>query len=129
MPTIKSLEDLKRLREEALAKRKAKATSARVQITAFMGTCGIAAGARDTTITILQVIERENLQDILVRQTGCIGLCAWEPIVEVEIADEPKVRYGKVSPERAMRIMKDHIMGGQVVSELLVPTAEQGCES
>jgi NADP-reducing hydrogenase subunit HndB len=118
---VKSPEDLKRLREEALQKRQAKATTARVQITAFMGTCGIAAGARDTMKAVLQVMESEGLQDILVKQTGCIGLCAWEPIVEVEIADEPKIRYGKVSAERATRIMKEHVMGGKVVNELVMP--------
>jgi NADP-reducing hydrogenase subunit HndB len=124
MQMVKSLEDLKRLREEALEKRQAKATTARVQITTFMGTCGIAAGARDTMRAVLQVIESQNLQDVLVRQTGCIGLCAWEPIVEVEIGDEPKVRYGKVSGERAKRIMKEHVMGGQPVSEFVIPIEE-----
>jgi NADP-reducing hydrogenase subunit HndB len=126
VPVVKSLEDLKRLREEALEKRQAKATGARVQITAFMGTCGIAAGARETMKAILDIIEAEDLPDILVKQTGCIGLCSFEPIVEVEITDQPKVRYGKVSPERARRIMRDHVIGGQPVAELTIPIEEQG---
>lgn len=121
MPEIKSLEDLKRVREEALEKRQAMKTTSRVQITVFMGTCGIAAGARDTMKAILQVIESENLQDILVRQTGCIGLCQWEPMIEVETADEPKTRYGRILAERARRVMKDHVMRGKVVSELVIP--------
>jgi len=121
VPVIKSLEELKRLKEEALAKRQSRVTSGRAQITVFMGTCGIAAGARDTMKAILQVIESEGLEDVLVKQTGCIGLCESEPIVEVEIADEPKVRYGKVSAERAARIMKEHVVGGTVVDELSIP--------
>jgi NADP-reducing hydrogenase subunit HndB len=126
MPVVKSLEDLKRLREEALEKRRAKATGARVQITALMGTCGIAAGARETVKAILEVIEAENLSDILVRQTGCIGLCSFEPIVEVELADQPKIRYGKVSPDKARRIMRDHVIGGEPIREWVIPVEEQG---
>jgi NADP-reducing hydrogenase subunit HndB len=121
MPEIKSLEELKRLKEEALEKRKAKATSGRVQITVFMGTCGIAAGARETIKAILNAIETEGLPDVLVKQTGCIGLCEWEPLVDVEIRGQPKVRYGNVSGERAQRIMREHIVAGNVVSELVIP--------
>ncbi|MCS7221433.1 MAG: (2Fe-2S) ferredoxin domain-containing protein [Anaerolineae bacterium] len=121
MPVVKSLEDLKRLKEEALAKRMARTTTGRAQITVAMGTCGIAAGARDTMKAILEVIEQENLTGVVVTQTGCIGLCEWEPIVQVVVGDEPKVTYGKVSPERARQIMREHVQGGRVVSEFLVP--------
>jgi len=121
MPVVKSLEELKRLREEALSKRQAKATSGRAQITVGMGTCGIAAGARETMKAILETIEVENLSDIVVKQTGCIGLCEWEPIVEVVMSDQPKVMYGHVSAERAKQIVKQHVMGETVVSELVIP--------
>ena len=121
MPAVKSLEDLKRLKEEALEKRKAQATAGRAQITVGMGTCGIAAGARETMKAILEVIEKDNLSDIIVTQTGCIGLCEWEPIVEVVVGNEPKVMYGKVSPEMAKQIMQEHIEGGKVLTELLIP--------
>jgi NADP-reducing hydrogenase subunit HndB len=121
MPAVKSLEDLKRLKEEALEKRKAQATAGRAQITVGMGTCGIAAGARETMKAILEVIEKDNLSDIIVTQTGCIGLCEWEPIVEVVVGNGPKVMYGKVSPEMAKQIMQEHIEGGKVLTELLIP--------
>jgi NADP-reducing hydrogenase subunit HndB len=121
MPAVKSLEDLKRLKEEALEKRKAQATAGRAQITVGMGTCGIAAGARETMKAILEVIEKDNLSDIIVTQTGCIGLCEWEPIVEIVVGNEPKVMYGKVSPEMAKQIMQEHIEGGKVLTELLIP--------
>jgi NADP-reducing hydrogenase subunit HndB len=121
MPEIKSLEELKRLKEEALERRRAKATSGRVQITVFMGTCGIAAGARETMKAILNTIETQGLPDVLVKQTGCIGLCEWEPLVDVEIKGERKIRYGKVSGERAQRIMQEHVVKGNVVSELVIP--------
>ena len=121
MSAVKSLEDLKRLKEEAMEKRKVQATSGRAHITVGMGTCGIAAGARDTMKAILEVIEQETLSDILVTQTGCIGLCEWEPIVEVVVGRQPKVTYGKVSPKVAKQIMKEHVEGGKVLSEYLIP--------
>ncbi len=121
MPAVKSLEDLKRVKEEALEKRKAQVTSGRTQITVGMGTCGIAAGARETMKAILKVIEEENLSDIIVAQTGCIGACEWEPIVEVAIGQEPKVSYGKVSPEKAKEIMQEHVMGSKIINEYLIP--------
>lgn len=124
MPEIKSLEELKRFKEEALKKRRAKATTGHAQITVFTGTCGIAAGAREAMKTILEVIESEGLQDVLVKQTGCIGLCEHEPIVDVEIAGKPKIRYGHVSPERAKEIMEEHVMDGDVVEELVISTEE-----
>ncbi len=121
MTNVKSLEDLKRLREEALEKRKVKSASGQVQVTVAMGTCGIAAGARDTMKAILETIETDNLSGIVVTQTGCIGLCEKEPIVQVVIGDSPKVTYGKVNPEVAKRIMKEHVAGGKAVSENVIP--------
>jgi NADP-reducing hydrogenase subunit HndB len=121
MPPIKSLEELKRLKEEALQKREAKAVAGRAQIVVGMGTCGIAAGARETMKAILQFIEDENLQDVVVTQTGCIGLCEWEPIVQVSTRGAPQVTYGKISPDRARDIMKKHVVESQVVEEYLIP--------
>lgn len=121
MIAVKSLEDLKRIKEEALEKRKAQATSGQAQITVGMGTCGIAAGARETMKAILEVIEEENLSDMIVTQTGCVGLCEWEPIVEVVIGQEPKVTYGKVSPEKAKEIMREHVMGSKIITENVIP--------
>jgi NADP-reducing hydrogenase subunit HndB len=121
MPAIKSLEELRRLRQEALEKRQAKTVTGQIQITVGMGTCGIAAGAREALKTILKVIETENLSDIVVKQTGCMGLCEWEPIVEVVVGAEPKIAYGKVSVERAKRIMQEHIIGGSVIPEFVIP--------
>jgi NADP-reducing hydrogenase subunit HndB len=121
MPTVKSLEDLKKLREEALEKRKLKSASGNIQITVAMGTCGIAAGARETMKAILDTIESENLTGITVSQTGCMGLCEKEPIVQVAIGDQPKVTYGKVNPLAAKRIMEQHVVGGKAVEDMVIP--------
>jgi NADP-reducing hydrogenase subunit HndB len=121
MPNVKSLEDLKRLKLQALEKRQAMATSGRAQVVVAMGTCGIAAGARDTMKAILEYIEKENISGVIVTQTGCIGMCDKEPIVQVVIGEQPKVTYGKVNPETARRIMKDHIGSGAPVADHVVP--------
>jgi NADP-reducing hydrogenase subunit HndB len=120
MPTVKSLDDLKKIKEQATQKRDIKTASGQAQVTVAMGTCGIAAGARDTMKAVLDTIETGSLQGIVVTQTGCIGLCEWEPIVQVTIGDQPKVTYGKVTPERAEQILKEHVVGGQVVKSLVV---------
>jgi NADP-reducing hydrogenase subunit HndB len=122
MPAVKSLDELKKLKEEALEKRKAKATAGNVQITVAMGTCGIAAGARETMRAILDEIEVDSLSGVVIKQTGCMGMCELEPIVQVEVSDSPKVTYGKVTADRAKRIMKEHVVGGHIVQEMVIPT-------
>jgi (2Fe-2S) ferredoxin len=121
MPTIKSLDDLKRIREEALEKRRVKSASGQAQVIVGMGTCGIAAGARDTMKAILGEIESEGLSGVVVTQTGCIGLCEKEPIVQIAIGDQPKVTYGKVTPEVARQILREHVVNGTVVSNHVIP--------
>jgi NADP-reducing hydrogenase subunit HndB len=121
MPTVKSLDDLKKIKEQATQKRDIKTASGQAQVTVAMGTCGIAAGARETMKAVLDTIETGSLSGIIVTQTGCIGLCEWEPIVQVTIGEQPKVTYGKVTPERAQQILKEHVVGGQVVKSLVVP--------
>lgn len=120
MTTIKSLEDLKRLREEAIQKQKVKTSEGRIQVIVGMGTCGIAAGARETMKSILDLIEKDSLTGITVSQTGCIGLCEREPIVQVMVGEQPKVTYGKVTPEVARRIMKEHVGEGKVLSDHVI---------
>lgn len=122
MDKIKSLDDLKRMREEAMKKRDATTTSGKKQVVIGMGTVGIAAGARETLKAILDLIEQDKLTDIVVRQTGNIGIDSWEPVVQVIIADKPQVNYGKVTPEVARRIIKEHLTGGKIVEEFVIPS-------
>jgi len=82
-----------------------------------MGTVGIAAGARETIKAILDMIESDNLSDIIVRQTGNIGLDSFEPIVQVILPGKDKVTYAKVTPEIVRRIIKEHILGGEILTE------------
>jgi NADP-reducing hydrogenase subunit HndB len=116
---VKSLEDLKKIKEEALRKREIRNANARARITVAMGTCGIAAGARDTMKAILDAIEKDQLSGVLVLQTGCIGLCEFEPIVDVQIGED-KVTYGKVTPDRARAIVAEHVVGGEPIKEWMI---------
>lgn len=121
MPAIKSLEDLRRIKQEALEKRDARTTSGRAQVTVAMGTCGIAAGARETMKSVLEYIEKNQISGVVVTQTGCIGKCDYEPIVEVTVGADPKVTYGHVNAERAQQILEEHVGNGKIISEWVVP--------
>lgn len=122
MPTVKSLEDLKRIREEALQKREIKSSPGSIQIIVGMGTPGIAAGARESLKAILTFIEEKHLTNITVRQTGNIGLDSWEPIVQVIVGEAATVTYGKVTPYAARQIMEQHVMIGKPVNEYIIPS-------
>ena len=120
MNAIKSLDDLKKIREAALEKRKLSETSGSIQVIVGMGTCGIAAGARDTMKSVIDFIEKNNLENIVVTQTGCIGLCEQEPILQVVLAGQEKVTYGKVNTDVAKKIMKEHVSEGTVVQDYVI---------
>ena len=117
MNAIKSLDDLKKIREQALEKRKVKETSGAIQVIVGMGTCGIAAGARETMKAVLDFIEKNKVENVIVTQTGCIGLCEQEPIIQIAIGDSEKTTYGKVSTDVAEKIMETHVVNGKVFSE------------
>ena len=121
MNSIKSLDDLKKIKEEALAKRKITETSGATQVIIGMGTCGIAAGARETMKAVLDFIEDKNLPNIIVTQTGCIGLCEQEPIMQVVSGEQQKVTYGKVNGEVARKVMQEHVLDGRVVENHVIP--------
>jgi len=117
MPTIKSLDDLKRIREEALKKQELKATSGKTEIIVGMGTVGIAAGARETLKAILDYVDHNNLEDIIIRQTGNIGIDSFEPVVQVVLPGAEKVTYGRVTPEIAETIMHEHVVHGKICED------------
>lgn len=122
MQTIRSLEDLNRFREEISEEMCHTASPDRIQVTVGLGTCGIAAGALDVLRVIEQQIHKAGLKGVCLSQTGCIGLCRHEPIVEITLGEAPKVTYGRVSPETAERIVREHILDGRVVEELVIDT-------
>jgi NADP-reducing hydrogenase subunit HndB len=120
MTYIKSMEDLARARDEALKRQQAEDRKSRFHIQVGMSSCGIAVGARDTLEAFHRSIADQNLPQIRVTQTGCIGLCALEPIVQVQMPGQPMITYGKVTPEVAHRIVEEHLNKGKIVQEYVV---------
>ncbi|MBN2685446.1 MAG: hypothetical protein JXR40_09225 [Pontiellaceae bacterium] len=113
-----TLEDLRKLREAKkteMTQRDSSDKSARIII--GMGTCGIAAGAKEAFDAFLDELSSHNVTDTKITQTGCMGLCFSEPTVEVEVPGMPRVIYGNVDDKVARRIVKDHIIGKALVSD------------
>jgi NADP-reducing hydrogenase subunit HndB len=118
MPKLKSLEELQHLRERVQTAMKAR-TQASTTVTVGMGTCGISAGAREVMRAILSELEACGI-DAHVTTTGCIGMCSKEPLVDIQQGDEPRVTYGNVAPEMVPRLIDEHLVQGNVVTEWVV---------
>ena len=116
---VKTIEDLKRLRDQVQSTTRMRHDSSR-QIIVGMGTCGIAAGAREVMSTILDEIAKRKLDDVLVRQTGCIGMCEKEVLVDVVLAGQPRITYGNVTTADIPKIIADHVVNGRIVKELAI---------
>ncbi len=118
MKTIAELEAIKKKVLDNVNLRKEREDGVRVVI--GMATCGIAAGARPVMTTFLEEVSKRNLNNVIIEQTGCIGMCALEPIVEVYAPGKEKVTYVKMSPEKVAKIVSDHIVNGAPVIEYTV---------
>ncbi len=111
-----TLEDLRRMRGEKQQAMSQRETSGKeIQVVVGMGTCGIAAGAKDTFGTLVDELAAKNITNVLVRQTGCMGLCHSEPTVEVIAPDMPTVIYGNVDAAAAREIIEKHVLGRQLL--------------
>ena len=95
-----------------------------VRVVIGMATCGIAAGARPVMSAFLEEANKRNLSNVVIEQTGCIGLCRLEPIVEVYVPGKEKVTYIKMTAEKVAKVVSDHIVNGSVVSEYTIGTEE-----
>ena len=118
---MKSLAELQAIRDKARASvtlRENAEAGPRVMV--GMATCGIAAGARPVLNAFVEEVAKRGLQDIMVTQTGCIGICQYEPVVEVVTPGQEKVTYVKMTPEKAVRVVNDHLVNGNVVSEYTI---------
>lgn len=118
---MKSLAELKAIKEKMKDKVVIREGAADVRVVVGMATCGIAAGARPVLNTLVAAVNDGGLADkVTVSQTGCIGLCQYEPIVEVFEAGKEKTTYVKVDEAKAKRIVEEHLKGGKVVAELTI---------
>ena len=118
---MKSLAELQAIRDKAkfeLNMRKENPNAVKVLV--GMATCGIAAGARPVLNAFTEEVAKRNLQDVTITQTGCIGICQFEPVVEIEIPGEDKITFVKMTPEMVAKIVNDHIVNRNVVTEYTI---------
>lgn len=118
---MKSLEELLAIRDKAkAAMTDREGTGDGIRVVVGMATCGIAAGARPVLNAFVDEVAKRNLKNVTVAQTGCIGMCQYEPIVEVFEPGKDKVTYVQVSPEKVAEIVASHIVNGNPVVEYTV---------
>jgi NADP-reducing hydrogenase subunit HndB len=118
MTKLNSLEDLKRLKEQAQREIKVRGDTG-TRISVGMGTCGIASGARDIMHAVMRELEAQNIEAVITT-VGCIGLCAQEPLMDIEQAGAPRITYGRVKPEMVSTIISEHLVNGRPVAEWVV---------
>jgi NADP-reducing hydrogenase subunit HndB len=119
--TMKSLAELAAIREKMQNKVVIREGEAATRVVVGMATCGIAAGARPVLNAFVEGVTENGLTDkVTVTQTGCVGLCQYEPIVEIYESGKDKVTYVKVTAEKAAEIIEKHLKGGQIVAEYTI---------
>lgn len=118
MPKLKSLADLQRVRDEAQASLKTRVDTG-TTIIVGMGTCGIAAGARETMHAILEELDRRQIS-AHVTTVGCIGQCVKEPLVDIEQAGQPRITYANVKPDMVPELIEEHLVKGQPVERWII---------
>ena len=122
---MKSLEELRAIRAKMQGKVGVRAENAdQIRVVVGMATCGIAAGARPVLNAFVEEVAKRGLQDIMVTQTGCIGLCQYEPIVEVFAPGKEKVTYVKMTPEKAKEVVEQHLMRGLILTKYTLQNVE-----
>ena len=124
---MKSLAELQAIREKTLNRINLRKEDAgeTIRVVVGMATCGIAAGARPVMLSFMEETEKRGLGNVTVSQTGCIGMCRLEPMVDVYLPGQEKVTYVHVKPEMVSRIVAEHIVNGRAVEEYTIGAAEK----
>jgi NADP-reducing hydrogenase subunit HndB len=113
-----TIDDLARIRERTRRETTLRGGAGRAKITVHMGTCGIAAGAREIMTSVIDEVDRHGLHDVLVTNSGCAGLCSQEPMITVEVVTEPApVKYVRMTPAKVRAVVESHILNGKPVLE------------
>ena len=116
---MKSLDELRELRKKAQKEMKNREDGQEVEIIIGMGTCGISAGAREILKTVMDEVEKRDLQ-VIISQTGCIGMCEKEPLMDVKIPGKSRITYGELAPENVREIIARHIINGNIVEDFVI---------
>ncbi len=118
---MKSLEELRALKDKLKSGVNMRdADGKNIRVVVGMATCGIAAGARPVLTAFSDEVAKRGLLDVSVAQTGCIGICQYEPVVEVYEGDKEKVTYVKMTADKVAKIVADHLVNGNVVEEYTI---------
>ena len=118
---MKSLEDLKKIREEAKRKMTMRlGEEQKYRVVVGMATCGIAAGARPVLNAFTEEVAKRGLKNVMVTQTGCIGICKYEPVVEIYTPNGEKTTYVHMTAEKVAKVVNDHVVNGNVVTEYTI---------
>jgi NADP-reducing hydrogenase subunit HndB len=121
-----SIADLEKIRQKAKgASFLREGGPYRAKVTVHMGTCGIAAGARSIMEVFMNEMEKKNINDVYLTNSGCAGLCSHEPMATVEFADKSPVKYIDLTPEKAQEIMEKHVLQGKPVLEYALATGSE----
>jgi NADP-reducing hydrogenase subunit HndB len=112
-----TIADLKKIKEKQKATFNLREGGHRAKVTVHMGTCGIAAGARDIMSALMDEIAEAKVEDVISTTSGCAGLCAREPMMTVEVADKTPVKYGDVTVDKLKEIFKEHVLGGNPIEK------------
>jgi NADP-reducing hydrogenase subunit HndB len=121
-----SIDDLAKIREHTRRQTTLRQGAGRVKINVHMGTCGIAAGAREIMTAVLKEVEERKLHDVLVMNSGCAGLCSQEPMMTVESVDQPApVKYVSMTPQKVKKIVESHVVRGEVVREFALAVGSE----
>lgn len=131
MPKIKNLDDLRQIRDTTKKEMKSRESSDTI-ITVGMGTCGIAAGAREVMNAIVEEVNKLDDRDVEVNSadcnvvtTGCIGMCSYEPIVEIKQPGSERIIYGDITPEKVPQLISQHLVQGTVIRDWVIATAPE----
>lgn len=118
---MKSLEELRAIKEKMKGKIGVReGGEENIRVVVGMATCGIAAGARPVLNAFTDEVEKRNLQNVTVTQTGCIGICQYEPVVEVYVPGQEKTTYVKMTAEKVAKVVADHLVNGNAVTEYTI---------
>ncbi len=112
-----TIQDLAKIRDRAQALTNIRTGQARAKVTVHMGTCGIAAGARNVMDALLEELQKLKIADVTVSTSGCAGFCNREPMATVEIKGQPPVKYVDLTPEKMRTIVAKHVKGGHLVAD------------
>ena len=123
---MKSLAELQAIKDRMRSKVILREGAGEIRVVVGMATCGIAAGARPVLNAFVEGVDKAGLNSsVMVSQTGCIGICQYEPVVEVYVPGQEKVTYVKMTAEKVEKVLKEHIQGGKVVQEYTIANANK----